>query len=163
MTWAMIKPVNHLDLPQKVIFLNQFGVNNIHTTPLRWCHVIILIILSYFWRSLAHHIGQLSQGLYLPKDCEQVMQMYATHCTDDLRGYSWCVLNYSLRSPVTRRSLCTHVNPPPRRYLCLFCLRHVSSVQKFPRAERVSLPFLLTVVFCIEWVFYGCFMVWCFS
>lgn len=85
-------------------------------------------------------------GLNLPEDCEQVMQMYATHCTDDLRGYSWCVLNYSLRSPVTRRSFCTHVNPPPHLYLCLFCLRHVSSVQKFPRAERVSLPPLLTVV-----------------
>ncbi len=85
-----------------------------------------------------------SQGLNPPEDCEKLMQMYATCCTGDIRGYSWCVLNYSLRSPVTRRSLCTHVNPPPHHYLRLFCLCHVSGVQKFPRTERVS-----RLLFCV--------------
>lgn len=137
---------------------------NLHTALLRWC----LIIICNFWHygSLAHHVQELSQ-VWIPlgvvntwcKCMQHVAQMTLEVIHD-------VFLNYSLRSPVTRRSLCTHVNPPPHHYLCLFCLCHVSGVQKFPRNERVSLPPLQTVVLCTEQkgVFHDDLTnVWCFS
>lgn len=117
-----------------------------HSAAVRGC----LVIICDFWHCtfLARHIGQLSQASIplriVSKWCK---------CMQHIAQMKWevihdvCLLNYSPRNPVTRRSLCTHVNPPPRRYLRLLCLCHVSGVQKFPTAERVSLHSLPTVGF----------------